>query len=196
MTRVLAEVGGRADTLKTIEGSIRQRTLDAGAFLIRQGDPAPQLYMICEGLVKMFYITADGKEFVKSFIAEGQFTGSLAAQVDAAESTFSVVCLEPVKVESIPFKVVQGLIDEDPKILRFFYEFFFALALKKEKREYDFLCQAPQTRYRQFVDENPNLVGRVTQADIARYLGITPVALSRIRGRAKASKKPILSRCR
>jgi len=36
-----------------------------------------------------------------------------------------------------------------------------------------------------FDDENPHLANRVTQADIARYLGITPVALSRIRGRAK-----------
>jgi len=188
MTRVLADVGGSADTLKTVEGSIRPRTLETGTFLIRQGEPAPQLYMICEGLVKMFYITADGKEFVKSFIAEGQFTGSLAAQVDAGESTFSVVCLEPVKVEALPFEVIKELINEDPKVLRFFYEFFFALALKKEKREYDFLCQAPQTRYRQFMDENPNITRRVTQADVARYLGITPVALSRIRGRAKASK--------
>lgn len=188
MTRVLADAGGNAAAMQMIEANIRRHTLDAGEFLIRQGEPAPQLYMIREGLVKMFYITVDGKEFVKSFIGERQFTGSLAAQVDRGESTFSVVCLEPVKVEAVPFEVIKGLIDEDPKILRFFYEFFFALALKKEKREYDFLCQTPQMRYRQFVDENPDLIGRVTQADIARYLGITPVSLSRIRGRAKTSK--------
>lgn len=186
MTRIFEDVGAGSDACRSIETGVRVQTLEAGDFLIRQGDPAPSIYMIREGLVKMFYITADGKEFVKSFIGDGQFTGSLAAQVDEGESTFSVVCLEPTTVEVIPFATVRGLIDKDPEVLRFFYEFFFALALKKERREYDFLCQTPENRYRQFVDENPQLIGRVTQADIARYLGITPVALSRIRGRAKA----------
>jgi len=186
MTGIFADAGASEPACQTIEASARVHTLEAGEFLIRQGDPAPYIYMIREGLVKMFYITADGKEFVKSFIHEGQFTGSLAAQVEVGESTFSVVCLEPVTVEAVPFAAVKALIDEDPKVLRFFYEFFFALALKKERREYDFLCQTPENRYRQFVDENPQLIGRVTQADIARYLGITPVALSRIRGRTKA----------
>jgi len=189
MTRVFWGGGAGSRAAEVLDANIRVRSLEAGAFLIRQGECAPNVYFLTEGLVKMFYITADGKEFVKSFIAEGQFTGSLSSQVDGGESTFSVVCLEPVSVETLAFSHVKALIDEDPQVMRFFYEFFLALALKKERREYDFLCLSPQMRSRQFEQGNPPLARRVTQADIARYLGITPVALSRIRGRAKSASQ-------
>ncbi|HEY9081104.1 Crp/Fnr family transcriptional regulator [Magnetovibrio sp.] len=187
MTQVFAQAGIGPRTLDAFEVHIRKRSLAVGEYLIRQGECAPDLYFLTEGLVKMFYITAEGKEFVKSFIAEGQFTGSLSSQVEAGESPFSVACLEPVKVEVLAFDQIKGMIDEDPHLLRFLYEFFFALALKKERREFEFLCLTPEMRYRLFVQDNPHIVQRVTQADIARYLGITPVALSRIRGRARTS---------
>ena len=186
MTRMLADGGASAETQATLDRVIRTRSLDAGAFLIRQGEPAPNLYFLTKGLMKMFYITVDGKEFVKSFISEGQILGSLAALTEGLESTFSIVCLEPVQVESMPAEVFVDLVESDPGMLRFGYRFFQTLALKKELREHGFLCLAPEVRYRQFVTENPDLAQRITQADIARYLGITPVALSRIRKRLKA----------
>ena len=42
---------------------------------------------------------------------------------------------------------------------------------------------SPVQRYRLFLDEEPALAARIPQKDLALYLGITPVALSRIRGR-------------
>ena len=54
--------------------------------------------------------------------------------------------------------------------------------MKKERREYEFLCLSAEERYRLLIKRSPDLVRQVTQNEIARYLGITPVALSRIRG--------------
>lgn len=187
MTRFFADAGANADTQKALDASIRTRALGVGEFLVRQGEPAPNLYFVHKGLVKMFYITAEGKEFVKSFIAEGQLTGSLSALMEGGESTFSIVCLEPVAAEYVPADVFADLVEGDVGMLRCGYRLFQTLALKKEMREFGFLCLTPEERYRRFMDENPHLAARVTQADIARYLGITPVALSRIRSRIKAS---------
>lgn len=186
MTRFIADMGCSPHSQEILEANIRAVSLDAGAFLVRQGEYAPNLYFICEGLVKMYYITADGKEFVKSFISEGQISGSLSSLMDGRESTFSIVCLEPVKAEVVSYDVFQKLVEADPEMLRFGYRFFQTLALKKELREHSFLCLTPQDRYQQFMEDNAQLADRVTQADIARYLGITPVALSRIRGRLKS----------
>jgi CRP-like cAMP-binding protein len=44
---------------------------------------------------------------------------------------------------------------------------------------------SPAARYAAFVAQRPGLAARVPQQDLARYLGITPVSLSRIRGRLK-----------
>jgi len=187
LSRALINAGIPENSLSALDAGIKTRTLDTGEFLIRQGEYSPYLYFIAEGLVKMFYVTDDGKEFVKSFIPEGSFAGSLVSQLEGAESTFSVVCLEPVKAEMVPFKIVQSLFQTVPEALLFGFNFFQTLALKKEKREFSFLCQSPEKRYQSFVANNPDLVDRITLADIARYLGITPVALSRIRGRIKTT---------
>jgi len=57
------------------------------------------------------------------------------------------------------------------------------LAIKKERREYEFLCLSAPQRFALLKQRSPELVSRLTQNDIARYLGITPVALSRIKQR-------------
>ena len=48
---------------------------------------------------------------------------------------------------------------------------------------YDLLCRSAEERYRVFLAQEPALADRLTQSDIARYLGITAIALSRIRRR-------------
>jgi CRP-like cAMP-binding protein len=53
--------------------------------------------------------------------------------------------------------------------------------IKKEAREREFLLFSAEERYRSFLDEYPHLENRIKQHQIASYLGITPVALSRIR---------------
>jgi CRP-like cAMP-binding protein len=42
---------------------------------------------------------------------------------------------------------------------------------------------SPQERYQTLLREQPEIVRRVPQHYVASYLGITPVSLSRIRGR-------------
>ena len=56
-------------------------------------------------------------------------------------------------------------------------------AMKKEKREFEFLCLSPETRYRQLAQNSPALLNRITQNDLAKYLGVTAVGLSRIKKR-------------
>jgi CRP-like cAMP-binding protein len=48
-----------------------------------------------------------------------------------------------------------------------------------------FILDNPEKRYKNLLQENPELVSRLPQQYIASYLGITPVSLSRIRARLK-----------
>jgi CRP-like cAMP-binding protein len=51
-----------------------------------------------------------------------------------------------------------------------------------------FLRDTPAERYALLLKERPQVVQRVPQYLIASYLGITPVSLSRIRGRLKSGR--------
>jgi CRP-like cAMP-binding protein len=54
--------------------------------------------------------------------------------------------------------------------------------MQRERRWRNMLSLSTEKAYKAFLEEHPDVASRITQADTARYLGITPVALSRIRG--------------
>ena len=160
-----------------------RRTYKKGDILFHQGDMCEELYFLVKGLIKVFYTTDDGREFIKSFISENAFITSLRSLVLKETSSFTVLCLEQSDVIHINFQHLLGLANSNLEMSASLNEALFNLAIKKERREYEFLCLSAPERYQLLVERSPDLVKRVSQADIARYLGITPVALSRIRHR-------------
>jgi len=154
-----------------------------GEDIFSQGEVSPDIFVVTEGLVKLHYVTIDGKEWIKSFIMDKGMLGSRASQSLGQPSTFSATCLEDCVIHSIPYKAFETLCAEDPTLAAMAFQFFQWLGLKKELREHQLLCLSAEERYRNFLNENPELAGRITQVDMARYLGITPIALSRIKGR-------------
>lgn len=152
-----------------------------GQFVFQQGDVNTSIYICQSGLLKAYYLTPDGKELVKSFIQEGEFIGSLIACHLAEPATFSLMCLEDCSLKRIPFSALQAIAENNPEVSSLMTKALIDLAIKKERREFEFLCLSAPERYALFKQRAPNLIDRVTQNDIARYLGITPVALSRIK---------------
>ncbi len=157
--------------------------INKGAVLFRQGDKTSSLFLIKKGLIKAYYETVDGKEFIKSFVAEGAVIASMQAIFAASPCSFTAACLEDSTVLEVPSKAVLDLVATNAELAQKFNALLAALAMKKEQREYEFLCLSPEQRYLAFCTREQGLVERLTQQDVARYLGITPVALSRIRKR-------------
>jgi len=156
-----------------------------GQDVFSQGEVSPDVFILTQGLVKLHYVTLEGKEWIKSFIMDKGLFGSRASQSLAQPSTFSATCLEDCVVYKLSYKAFETLCAEDPKLAAMAFQFFQWLGLKKELREHQLLCLSAEERYRNFLDDNQVLVGRITQTDMARYLGITPIALSRIKGRLR-----------
>jgi CRP-like cAMP-binding protein len=57
--------------------------------------------------------------------------------------------------------------------------------LAKEQREFEFLQFDVLERYNKFKDDFGPLMGKIPQHQIASYLGITPVALSRVLSKSR-----------
>ncbi len=151
--------------------------------IFRQGDNCPEIFIMTQGLVKLHYVTLEGKEWIKSFIMDNGVLGSRTSQSLGQPSTFSATCLETTVVYSLPYADFETLCTEDPRLATMVFRFFQWLGLKKELREHQLLCLSAEERYRNFLDQQSDLAQRITQTDLARYLGITPIALSRIKGR-------------
>ncbi|MDH3975704.1 MAG: Crp/Fnr family transcriptional regulator [Deltaproteobacteria bacterium] len=154
-----------------------------GDVVFSQGDLISNLYILRSGLIKLVYYTWEGKELIKSFIQEGDLFGSLVSQLNRGGSTFSALCIEESCLQILPYSALESLVEESPEAQQFAINFFRELALKKETREYEFLCLSVEARYHKFMTDYPELTERIAQQDLARYLGITPIALSRIKHR-------------
>ena len=158
----------------------------AGEHIFRQGDEDRSVYVLKEGLLKAYYLSDEGKENIKSFIQPGELIGSLASAYLKEDCSFSVVCLEPSVAMEVEFDALYAATKEHREMASAMVEHLLNFSMRKERREREFLTESAEKRYRMLLDRSPELFDKVTQKDIARYLGITPVALSRIRKRNAA----------
>jgi len=154
-----------------------------GEHVFVQGTPDTSIYFIKSGLLKAYYTDEEGKEFVKSFIMDNDVIGSLSSAYKGKHCSFSLVCLENSDLIKIPFSEIYEQSKKDQSIANSMIELLLNFSMKKEKREYEFLCLSAEERYRQLEKESPLIIEKVTQNDLARYLGVTPVGLSRIKKR-------------
>lgn len=157
------------------------KTYEPNACFLRAGQIPAKFGFVISGLFRYVYVSEQGKEFTKVFMPEKSFISSYSAMISKKPSHFFIESLEPSKVLTIAYEDWEKLRGINPKwnlLLIKLLEKGYAI---KEKREREFLLLDSETRYKIFLEEYPDLEKRVRQFMIASYLGITPVALSRIR---------------
>jgi CRP-like cAMP-binding protein len=133
------------------------------------------------GLFRYYYIDDKGNEYTKHFCPENNFIISYRAMLLGCGSGFYVEALEDSSILIADYSLWQKLLDEHICWQIFTKKLLEKVYIVKEKREKELLLDSAKARYITFLNENPGLEKRIKQYQIASYLGITPVALSRIR---------------
>ncbi len=160
---------------------ISGRSFQKDSFLIRAGEPAPDFFFIIKGLARLFYCTASGREFIKHSVMENGFAGSYQALARGEPCPFFVQALEPTETLVLPVRTLQEFYRRHPCWERLGRLNAEEVLLRKEAREKELLLDPLEVRYRRFLEEYPGLADRIPQYHIASFLGVTDVALSRIR---------------
>lgn len=158
-------------------------SLERGATLFDIGQPHPYLYVVRQGCLKMLYRRDDGREWVHDFVSEGSFFCSLPALMPGGVSSYACEALEPAELERIDYRWMEQVATEQSVWQNALLNGWKQHAIRRELRERDLLILSPAERYQAFVRQQPDLVQRIPQKDLALFLGVTPVSLSRIRGR-------------
>lgn len=166
------------------QGSRVQR-LAQGEYLFRAGERSPHVYVVADGLVKMVYQTSAGQEWTKAFASSGMFFASLQALAPGGSTSFAAQALRPCLVERLDYAVIEQLATQDLAWQRLLTRAFQLYGARKEARELSLLTQTAEERYRCFLQEYPQIAAQIPQKDLAAYIRITPVALSRIRARLR-----------
>jgi CRP-like cAMP-binding protein len=154
-----------------------------GAKLMSQGELRDSLFVLTTGLVKLTYLSADGEERIKSLIVDVGLFGALDRGEDG--SRFGATALEASTVVELPGHWLRRAVAEDATIAAKAAEFTKWLAERKQFREEALLCRSAEERYRDLLTHDAELVARLPQGDIARFLAVTPIAFSRIKRRVR-----------
>jgi CRP-like cAMP-binding protein len=162
---------------------VQVQRLSKGQLVFDEGQPVPWLYVVRQGCFKLLCRSEAGDEWVLDFVAEGDFLCSVTALLPGGRSSCACEALEDGEVERVDYAWLERTAHTHPQWQQVLLQGWKAHAIRREWRERDLLTLGATRRYEAFLHSQPDLARRVPQKDLARYLGITPVSLSRIRGR-------------
>jgi CRP-like cAMP-binding protein len=114
LTKISLFRGLRDDDLRAFGERSEVRTLPAGGLLIKEGDPAGELFVILRGKVKIYLTDPNGKELVVDVRNAGQYVGEM--MLDESPRSASVSALEPSEFVVIPRAEFKALLSRHPDV--------------------------------------------------------------------------------
>ncbi len=137
-------------------------------------------YFINQGIVEMSIPYLDDEKII-DFYFEGDFFSSYASFLEESLSQVKITALTDVSVEFVVKddlrKAYQNSLLAN-KIGRLVTE---KLYLKKFRRETNFLVNTAERNYLDLLERDKKIIENISVIKIAKYLGIQPESLSRIR---------------
>lgn len=165
-----------------IVSRLEVKTYKKKEFLIKSNTIENKIHFILEGVFRMF-IDLPEKDITVDFGFPNNFISSYSSFLTQNPSVSCIQSLTKSKVIYITREDLDEIYKQTKvgeSIGRVFAEEFFRY---KSKRELSFLIESPTDRYLNLVKEQQQLIQEIPQKYLASYIGITPQALSRIRGK-------------
>ncbi len=167
---------------KIISSKLEYQVVKKKDFLTIANTIEDKVYFILEGVFRLF-IELPEKDITIDFGFPNKFLSSYSSFLMQLPSVSSIQSLTSSEVIFITRKDLYDIYKETTvgdAIGRLFAEEFFRY---KSKRELSFMMETPTERYLNLLKEEPQLILKIPQKYLASYIGITPQALSRIRGK-------------
>lgn len=164
------------------------RALEKQEFWCQPPAPVAHFGIVLSGLLRHFYVDAKGRESVKAFPGPGELSAPYAELIQRKPSRTFIQALAPTRLLTFEVARFEALADDSLELQRLARRFLEQHFVAKEQREYEFLQLSAEERYVQFCARRPEHLSHIPQHQVASYIGITPVALSRIRARSAKKK--------
>ncbi|MBN2039882.1 MAG: Crp/Fnr family transcriptional regulator [Spirochaetes bacterium] len=158
-------------------------TYEKNTYLAKAGERIHKVFSLMGGMVRFYYISDSGKEFNKYFVLDNRFFSSFSSLFLDKPCGFYIQALEDTEVLAMPKSRMEELYYRHSCWERLGRLSAIAFINHMEEREKEFLLDPLDVRYRKFLAEYPDLIHKIPQYHIASYLGVTDVALSRLRKR-------------
>jgi len=151
-----------------------------GHILIESGQVCNYIYYVKSGIGKVIYYK-DGKEIIDWISDEGAILSSVISFLSRRPSLHVVKLLEPSKLIGIHYSDLEELFHKHHDLERMGRMLTTHALIELQERINAMQFETAKQRYDNFLIRYPKCINRISLGDLASYLGMTQVTLSRIR---------------
>ena len=169
---------------QTLKKYISEISFPKGYILLRSDRIEKNIYFIKQGIVRA-YADSNDNEITFWFGKEGDTVISMKSYVANQKVYEDIELLENCELYELTTQNLQELFRKDIYIANWGRRFAEQELIKTEERLISRQFRTAKERYKELLKNNSDLIQRVQLGQIASYLGITQVTLSRIRADIK-----------
>lgn len=173
------EVGSQST--KRFNDIFRTRYIKRKQYLIYPGLRCDRLFYVKSGLFKLYALNEEGKEHILHFFQENQWTTDFFSIQAEKESILYLEAIEDAVIYEVSNSERMDLMKKDQVLLEFFLGVFSKLTLLYQNKLLDMALSNSDERYFKFLATNPGLANRISNKEMAYYLGITPEFVTKIK---------------
>jgi len=151
--------------------------------LVNFGDVPQKLYLLNKGVSRVVFVSEDGKELTKSLFTPIDIFASFTSLLEKTPSNLIYETLTPCDIYEIDHKAFAKLCNTNVEVLKFYTRFLESLFKVGEISHLEVASLDAKQRYLKLRKLIPEIDNLIPQYQIASYLNITPVQLSRIRAK-------------
>jgi len=159
-------------------------------YILQEGDVCTQFYFVVRGCLRMYKIDDKGSTHILQFAAENYWINDLGSFHGVKPSALNIDALEDTVVLQIIRDDLITIYTEAPKFDRIFRVLMENSFVRLQERLLQNVSSTAEERHQSFLEVYPHLTNRLSQVQIASFLGITPEFLSRLRNRRSRPSKP------
>ena len=150
-------------------------------FLLKAGEVCRFEAFVNKGCFKIFYLDKKGLEHILYFAVEDWWIGDIDSFTTQTPAQLYIEALEDSEILFIGKNDKEELYDIMPKVERLFRIMGQKTFVALQRRMLGSLSNTADERYLEFITRYPKIARRLTNLQIAAYLGISHEFLSKIR---------------
>lgn len=164
------------------------KTVNKKEFLLKEGEICRFEGFVNSGLCKVYHLDEKGNEQILYFAAENWWVVDLDSFNTEQPSKLFIEALEDSELLMISKANKEMAFTEFPSIERVFRIMTQNVYTNLQRRMIDNLCKTADIRYVEFLQQYPSITKRLSNIQIAAYLGISHEFLSKIRRKLSEKK--------
>ena len=170
-----------SEEIDALKKAFKERRIKRKQFILQEGDVCKLNTFVVEGCFRMYFVDEKGKEHNIQFAVENWWIGDISSFYSEEPSKLYIEALENSVILQIKKQDQLDLFVNHPKFNQIFRVFTENALVTYQRRVLQNISSTAEERYLDFMKRYPYFFNRISNVQIASFLGVTPEFLSTIR---------------